>query len=173
MPSTVYRNIKKRGGGIAPAGVYRGRRTQRGHGIGSFFTKLAGKVLKFAKPIASKVGRVGANIGKEVVQDAVKKGARQAVTYAKRNKGNIAKSVAGTVGASVLGAVGERIGNNKKGETKQVKQAVKQAKKADTQMKQGIKRKFDAIEKIENAVTKPPVKRRRRRQRGRALDSIF
>ena len=171
MPSTVYRNIKKRGAGIVSGGVYRGRRTQRGHGIGSFFSNLARRVINFAKPLAKQVGKAGANIGKQAVQDAVKQGARQAVDYAKKNKGNIAKSVAGTVGASVLGAVGEKIGN-KKGEAKQVKEAVKQAKKADTQIKQGIKRKVEAIEKIEKAATKPPAKRRRR-QRGRGLDSIF
>ena len=173
MPSTVYRNIKKRGAGIGTGGVYRGRRSQRGHGFGTIVRKIleGGKV--FLKPFLVKAGKATANIGRKQVSDLMKQGARKASEYAIKNKGNIAKSVAGTVGASVIGAVGERIAN-KKGETKNVKAAVKQAKKADDQIRQGLKRKVQAIEKIEEATTtKPPTKRRRRKQRGRGLDSIF
>ena len=172
MPSTVYRNIKKRGAGIGTGGVYRGRRTQRGHGgLG----EVVGKILKGGKkilvPILKKGGKAVANIGKQQAADLVKQGARKAAEYAVKNKGNIAKSVAGTVGATVIGAVGDRIAN-KKQETRKVKAAVKQAKKADNQIKQGLKRKAQAIEKIEEATTKPPAKRRRKK-RGRGLDSIF
>ena len=172
MMSTVYRNIKKRGAGMGTGGVYRGRRTQRGHGVGSAIAKVFKAGIKLVKPLAKggakAVGNAASKVGKKVVTDALKQGAKQAATYAKDNKGNIAKSLIGTAGASVIGAVGERIGNKKKGEekkkTKQVKEAVKQAKKADTQIKQGIKRKAEAIEKIENAVTAtqppPPAKRK-------------
>ena len=173
MPSTVYRNIKKRGAGIGTGGVYRGRRTQRGHGVGA----ILGKILKGGKtiltPMLKKAGKAATNIGKKQAADLVKQGAQKAAEYAVKNKGNIAKSVAGTVGATVIGAVGDRIANNKKQETKKVKAAVKQAKKADNQIKQGLKRKAQAIEKIEEATTKPPAKRRRKKKRGRGLDSIF
>ena len=167
---------------MGTGGVYRGRRTQRGHGVGSAIAKLFKAGIKLIKPLAKggakAVGNAASKVGKKAVTDALKQGAKQAATYAKDNKGNIAKSLIGTAGASVIGAVGERIGNKKgeeKKKRKQVKEAVKQAKKADTQIKQGIKRKAEAIEKIENAVaaTQPPPPAKRRRRCGRGLDSIF
>ena len=194
---SIYRNVKKRGSGGV---VYRGRRRQRGHGLGlnSFIkgqlkrrrqrghglgsilgsiVKGASKIVKpIAKGAAKIAGRAAAEAGRTAVGGLVKQGGKRAIDYAVKNKGNIAKSVIGTAAGSALGLVGEKIGGTKR--KNNVKNAVKKAKKADTQIKQAVKRKVEAVQLIEKAVggvaSQPPAKKKKRAsRRGGSLNAIF
>ena len=194
---SIYRNVKKRGSGGV---VYRGRRRQRGHGLGlgsfikgqlrrrqrghglgSILGSIAKGASKIVKPIAkgaAKIaGRAAAEAGRTAVGGLVKQGGKRAIDYAVKNKGNIAKSVIGTAAGSALGLVGEKIGGTKR--KNNVKNAVKKAKKADTQIiKQAVKRKVEAVQQIEKAVgvaaiPQPPAKKKRASRRGGSLNAIF
>ena len=196
---SIYRNVKKRGSGGV---VYRGRRRQRGHGLGlnsfikgqlrrrqrghglgSILGSIAKGASKIVKPIAkgaAKIaGRAAAEAGRTAVGGLVKQGGKRAIDYAVKNKGNIAKSVIGTAAGSALGLVGEKIGGTKrKKSATNVKKAVKKAKKADTQIKQAVKRKVEAVQQIEKAVgvaatPQPPAKKKRASRRGGSLNAIF
>ena len=192
---SIYRNVKKRGSGGV---VYRGRRRQRGHGLGlnsfikgqlrrrqrghglgSILGSIAKGASKIVKPIAkgaAKIaGRAAAEAGRTAVGGLVKQGGKRAIDYAVKNKGNIAKSVIGTAAGSALGLVGEKISGTKR--KNNVKNAVKKAKKADTQIKQAVKRKVEAVQQIEKAVggvaAQPPAKKKRASRRGGSLNAIF
>ena len=194
---SIYRNVKKRGSGGV---VYRGRRRQRGHGLGlnsfikgqlrrqrghglgSILGSIGKAGIKIVKPIAkgaAKIaGRAAAEAGKTAVGGLVKQGGKKAIDYAVKNKGNIAKSVIGTAAGSALGLVGEKISGTKRktSPATNVKNAVKKAKKADTQIKQAVKRKVEAVQQIEKAVgvaAQPPAKKKRASHRGGSLNAIF
>ena len=153
MPSSVYRGVYHlRGAGGVIGNVYKGRRTQRGSGIGSIFTKILKEGIKIGKPLLKQAGKAAAGVGKRQVGNALKQGAKQLA----KQKGNIAKTIAGAAGASILGAVGEKLASNQK----------------KTTTKRPPKRKL--VVEI-NTATGPPKKKRRKKksQTGKGLNSIF
>ena len=128
MPSSIYRHLRGKGGVIG--NVYRGRRTQRGSGLGSIFGKILKEGIKAGKPLLKQAGKAAAGIGKKQLGNALKQGAKQLA----KQKGNIAKTVAGAAGAAVLGAIGDQMQNKKKptASTKPAKRPPK--RKADVQI---------------------------------------
>ena len=150
MPSSVYRGVyRQRGTGGILGNVYKGRRTQRGSGIGSIFGKILKEGIKAGKPLLKQAGKAVAGIGKKQLGNALKQGAKQLG----KQKGNIAKTVAGAAGASILGAVGDKLANEKK-----------------TKQKKPAKRKL--VVEI-NTNTGPKKKKRRKTQKVKGLNSIF
>ena len=138
-----------RGTGGVIGNVYRGRRTQRGSGIGSIFTKILKEGVKIGKPLLKQAGKAAAGVGKKQIGNALKQGAKQLANQ----KGNILKTVAGAAGASLLGAAGDQLANKKK-----------------PQKKKPTKRKL--VVEIDHTAA---IKKRKRRkiQKGKGLNSIF
>lgn len=63
-----YRSVYNQSGQGYPIIPFQGSRYQRGHGLGSIFTKLLPFVKKIAKPIGKSLLTTGLNIAKDTIE---------------------------------------------------------------------------------------------------------